>query len=60
MVNCDVRYPIIVDTDALIAVANTSLWPRIVETLQLTTMNVCYHELTCHIRETSEHARFQG
>jgi len=56
MVDDDVRYPVIVDTDALIAVANTSLWPRIVETLQLTTTNVCYHELTRHIRETSEHA----
>jgi len=56
MVDDDVRYPVIVDTDALIAVANTSLWSRIVETLQLTTTNVCYHELTRHIRETSEHA----
>ena len=56
MVDDDVRYPVLVDTDALIAVANTSLWPRIVETLQLTTTNVCYHELTRHKRETSEHA----
>jgi len=56
MVDDDVRHPVIVDTDALIAVANTSLWPRIVRTLQLTTTNVCYHELTRHKRETSEHA----
>jgi hypothetical protein len=48
MVEDDVRYPVIVDTDALVTVANTSLWPRIVETLQLTTTNVCYHELTRH------------
>ena len=56
MVDDDVRYPVIVDTDALIAVANTSLWPRIVETMQLTTTNVCCHELTRHKRETSEYA----
>ena len=36
MVDDNVRHPIIVDTDALIAVANTSLWPRITENLQLT------------------------
>jgi hypothetical protein len=56
MVDDDVRHPVLVDTDALIAVANTSLWQRIVETLQLMTTNVCYHELTRHKRETSEHA----
>ena len=56
MVDDNVRHPIIVDTDALIAVANTSLWPRITENLQLTTTNVCYHELTRHVQETSEYA----
>ena len=50
------RHPVIVDTDALIAVANTDLWERIVETLQLTTTNVCYQELSRHVRETAEHA----
>lgn len=50
------RHPVIVDTDALIAVANTSLWSRIVETLRLTTTNVCYQELERHLEETSEHA----
>ena len=29
MVDDDVRHPVIVDTDALIAVANTGLWSRI-------------------------------
>lgn len=52
----DVRHPVIVDTDALIAVANTTLWPRLTENLKLTTTNVCYHELKRHVRETSEYA----
>ena len=50
------RHPVIVDTDGLVAVANTSLWPQITETLQLTTTNVCRQELQRHVRETSEHA----
>ena len=50
------RHPAIVDTDALIAVANTSLWSRIAEHLQFTTTNVCYQELRRHVRETSEYA----
>lgn len=56
MVDDDVRHPVIVDTDALIAVANTGLWRRLTENLQLTTTNVCYHELKRHVRETSEYA----
>lgn len=56
MVEDAVRHPVIVDTDAVIAVANTSLWPRITATLQLTTTNVCQQELQRHVRETSEHA----
>ena len=56
MVDDGKRHPVIVDTDALIAVANTSLWPRITETLNLTTTNVCYQELERHIRERSEYA----
>ncbi|WP_241658464.1 hypothetical protein [Halorubrum sp. BOL3-1] len=56
MVDDAVRHPIIVDTDALIAVANTELWSRITENLQLTTTNVCYHELKRHVREMSEYA----
>lgn len=54
--NGDVRHPVIVDTDAVIAVANTSLWPRITEQLQLTTTNVCLQELRRHVRETPEYA----
>lgn len=50
------RHPVIVDTDALIAVANTSLWPTIVETLSLTTTNVCLQELKRQQREHSEYA----
>lgn len=50
------RHPVIVDTDALIAVANTSLWETITTTLQLTTTNVCLHELERHLRETSSYA----
>ncbi len=50
------RHPVIVDTDALIAVANTDLWTRIVETLQMTTTNVCQQELSRHVRENAEYA----
>lgn len=50
------RHPIIVDTDALIATANTPLWETIVETLKLTTTNVCLQELKRHRRENSEYA----
>lgn len=53
MVDDDVRHPVITDTDALIAVANTRLWSRLVDTLNLTTTNVCYHELERHTREKS-------
>lgn len=35
------QYPILFDTDALIAVANFSLWDLITENLGLTTTNVC-------------------
>jgi hypothetical protein len=49
------RHPVLVDTDALIAVANTDLWPKITETLNLTTTNVCVHELKRHVQETSEY-----
>jgi hypothetical protein len=55
-VDGDARQPVIVDTDAVIAVANTSLWPRITEQLQLTTTNVCLQELRRHVRETPEYA----
>ncbi len=56
MADDEKRHPVIVDTDALIAVANTSLWPRLRKTLNLTTTNVCYHELERHVRERSEYA----
>jgi len=56
MADSDVRHPVIVDTDALIAVTNTNLWDKVTEHLQLTTTNVCVHELKRHIRECSEYA----
>lgn len=56
MAHDEVRHPVIVDTDALIAVANTALWSRLTVTLNLTTTNVCYQELERHVRENSEHA----
>jgi len=56
MADDEKRHPVIVDTDALIAVANTSLWPRVTETLNLSTTNVCYQELKRHTRERSEYA----
>jgi len=56
MADSERRQPIIVDTDALIAVANTHLWARLTETLNLTTTNVCYQELKRHVREHAEHA----
>jgi len=49
------RHPVLVDTDALIAVANTALWPKITETLNLTTTNICVQELKRHVQETSEY-----
>jgi hypothetical protein len=49
------RHPVLVDTDALIAVANTALWPEITETLNLTTTNVCIQELKRHVQQTSEY-----
>lgn len=49
-------HPIIADTDALIAVANTDLWGEIVDNLRITTTNVCYQELSSHVREHSKFA----
>lgn len=45
------QYPILVDTDALIAVANSPLWEFIIENIGLTTTNVCEHELKRHRKE---------
>lgn len=56
MVSDEERHPIIADTDALIAVAYTNVWPRLVDTLTVTTTNVCYHELQRHTREKSADA----
>lgn len=45
------HYPILVDTDALIAVANSPLWELITQNLGLTTTSVCQHELKRHREE---------
>lgn len=50
----DTRYPILVDTDALIAVANSSLWARLTDHIGLTTTNVCKKELKRHVENTRE------
>ena len=51
------RYPILADTSALVATANTSQWEAVRDTLQLTTTNVCVQELRRHERENHEYAR---
>lgn len=54
MAGDETRYPILVDTDALIAVANSSLWNQLTEHVGLTTTNVCKQELKRHIENTRE------
>lgn len=49
-------YPILIDTDAVIALANSPLWDVLTDTIGLTTTNVCRHELRRHHEETSETA----
>lgn len=50
------EYPILVDTDALLSVANSSLWDRITEHIGLTTTNVCQQELKRHREQSRAHA----
>ncbi|WP_424016106.1 hypothetical protein ACOZ4N_00460 (plasmid) [Halorientalis pallida] len=54
MASADTRYPILVDTDTLIAVANSSLWAQITSHVGLTTTNVCKQELERHVENTRE------
>jgi rRNA-processing protein FCF1 len=56
MASDDPRYPILVDTDALIAVANSSVWTLLTEHVGLTTTNVCKQELERHVENTRETA----
>ena len=56
MASPDTRYPILVDTDTLIAVANSSLWTEITSHAGLTTTNVCKQELKRHVENTRETA----
>jgi len=51
------QYPILVDTDALIAVGNSSLWDCITENIGLTTTNVCQQELKRHYEQNRSHAQ---
>lgn len=46
------RYPLLIDTDALIAVTNSSLWPQVTEHVRLMTTNVCKQELERHVENT--------
>lgn len=50
------RHPILADTSALIAAANTGLWNQVCDHLRLSTTNVCRQELERHVRSTSEYA----
>lgn len=50
------RYPLLVDTDALIAVANSPLWDEITERVGITTTNVCEQELKRHVDSNAAHA----
>lgn len=52
MAHDDTRYPILVDTDALIAIANSSLWDVLTDHVGLTTTNVCQQELKRHAEST--------
>ena len=45
----EARYPILADTSSLIAVANTTQWKRLKDAINLTTTNVCKHELQNHV-----------
>lgn len=56
MVEDGPQYPILVDTDALIAFANSPLWKVISENIGLTTTNVCQHELKRHRKENRSEA----
>ncbi len=45
------RHPLLVDTSALVAVANTGLWDTLAASLAFTTTTVCKHELRRHVEE---------
>lgn len=45
----DARHPILADTSSLIAVANTEQWKLLKDAINLTTTNVCKHELQNHV-----------
>jgi len=43
------RHPLLADTSSLIAVANTDQWDLLKDAINLTTTNVCKHELQNHV-----------
>lgn len=47
------RHPVLADTSALIAIANTDHWPLVAGTIHLTTTNVCRHELRNHVESST-------
>jgi hypothetical protein len=49
----DARHPILADTSSLIAVANTEQWNLLKDAINLTTTNVCKHELQNHVSKSS-------
>lgn len=47
------RHPLLADTSSLIAVANTDQWELVADVLNLTTTNVCKHELQNHVNSNA-------
>lgn len=49
----ETRHAILADTSSLVALANTDLWEAVASSLELTTTNVCRHELRTHAESSS-------
>lgn len=47
------RHPVLADTSALIAIANTAHWNQFSSSVHITTTNVCRHELKLHVNPHS-------
>jgi hypothetical protein len=57
MPNSSNIHPLLIDTDAIIALANSNCWSAVVQNVGLTTTQACRHELQDHRRGGSEFAR---
>ena len=57
MPNPNKVHPLLIDTDAIIALANSNCWSVVVQNVGLTTTQACRHELQSHRRQGSEFAR---